>query len=430
MSFPTLPRRAFLGSTLATGVAAAAPRMLLSAPQSAALPIPRGTAEHCIYFWLGGGMAQIDTFDPKRRGDPKKKLPGCYYDKIPTNVPGIEVTEHLRRTAEVMDRVAVVRSVTHPQSGEHGTATHFVHTGRRPSETIRYPSIGSIVAHELPPPDGLPSYILMGYPNASRDPGFLGPKAGYLHVADLHAGPSGFAPPADISASRQSRRKRLLDELRRRSDKDPTLRPQAETLDQFQKLAGPEFLSLFDMQDESSTLREAYGGAFGQRCLLARRLVQAGVRFVEVSFHLNFLNGTGWDTHNNGQLSQHLLIQELDAAFSSLIKDLEQHGLLEKVLIVIGTEFGRPPEFDGGGGRGHQSKGFSLVLAGGGLRGGQAYGETDELSKKIISNPVSIPDFLATVCCALKIDPAKELRDGGRPVPITDGGKPIRKLFA
>jgi uncharacterized protein (DUF1501 family) len=200
---------------------------------------------------------------------------------------------------------------------------------------------------------------------------------------------------------------------------------QAEAL----RLAGPEFLRHFDLSQEPAKVRESYGGEFGQRCLLARRLVQAGVRFIEVSHNLNFLNGTGWDVHNEGIDQQHALIRELDTALAGLIDDLGSKKLLDKTLIVVATEFGRPPEFDGRGGRGHQGTTFTLVLAGGGLKHRGAYGQTDELSKKIVSDPVSVPDFHATVHAALGIDPAKELYDGARPVPITDGGKPVAALF-
>jgi len=163
--------------------------------------------------------------------------------------------------------------------------------------------------------------------------------------------------------------------------------------------------------------------------LLARRLVERGVRFIEVSHNLNFINGTGWDVHNGGIKQQHGLIGDLDSAVAALIMDLESKRLLEKTLIVITSEFGRPPEFDSGGGRGHQGRAFSCVLAGGGLRHCGAYGETDELSKKIVRDPVSVPDFFATIHASLGIDYTKNLYDGDRPVPITDGGKPIAALF-
>ena len=187
---------------------------------------------------------------------------------------------------------------------------------------------------------------------------------------------------------------------------------------------------VFQLQNEPGDLRDQYGGEFGQRCLLSRRLIERGVRFIEVSHNLNFLNGTGWDVHNEGIQKQHDLIIDLDRAMSTLMRDLESKSLLDKTLIVITSEFGRPPEFDGGGGRGHQGSAFSCVLAGGGLNHCGAFGETDELSKTIVKNPVSVPDFFATIHAALGIDPAKYLYDGDRPVPITDNGIPIAKLFA
>ena len=196
------------------------------------------------------------------------------------------------------------------------------------------------------------------------------------------------------------------------------------------RLAGPGVHAASSSSTASPpSRRAAYGGEFGQRCLLARRLVEAGVRFVEVSHNLNFLNGTGWDTHNEGQLQQHELIAELDHALSALIDDLERVGRLDSTLVVVATEFGRPAEFDAGGGRGHQSTAFSAVLAGGGLRTGRVIGATDDLAKTIVDRPVSIPDFHATIHAALGINPAKELDAGGRPVPITDHGRPIAELF-
>ncbi len=389
-----------------------------------------GKAERCIFLWLGGGMSQIDTFDPKGKGDPKLKKPGCAYGMIPTAVSGVRVTEHLSRTARLMDRLTVVRTLFHTTVDEHATATHFVHTGRSISETIRYPSIGGIVAHELGGRNpAVPPYVVIGYPNASRDPGFLGARNGYLSVTRTDAGPSGFVRHEDVTGTRQARRERLLGTLRKRATADPGLKQYDDVLAQSLRLAGPEFTRLFDLKSEAPALRESYGGEFGQRCLLARRLVESGTRFVEVSHNLNFLNGTGWDTHNEGQLSQHLLIQELDQALSALISDLERRGSLDKTLIAFGTEFGRPAAFDAGGGRGHHSKCFSLLLAGGGLLHRGAYGETDDLAQKALTPGISIPDYHATLCAALGINPSKELYDGTRPVPVTDGGKPIRELF-
>jgi hypothetical protein len=411
----------------------AASAALAASPALAEKPAPvKGKAEACIFIWLGGGMGQVDTFDPKakglNKGTPKKA--GSLYDSIPTAVTGVRVCEHLRKTADVMDRVTAVRTVNHKVIDEHAFATNLVHTGRVTSGNVVYPSVGSIVAHERgAAAKDVPAYILIGYPNVSRGPGFLGSKAGYVYLTDTDSGPAGFTRPGDVDERRAAERKKLLEAT---GGKAPTgsaaaeyEAAQAEAL----RLAGPDFLKHFDLATEPAKMRESYGGEFGQRCLLSRRLVEAGVRFVEVSHNLNFLNGTGWDVHNDGINNQHLLIQEMDAALSALILDLESRKKLDTTLIVVATEFGRPPEFDGGGGRGHQGTAFSLVLAGGGLKHRGAYGVTDELSKTIVKDPVPLVDFHATIHAALGVDPAKELYDGPRPVPITDGGKPVRALF-
>ena len=409
-----MTRRDFLGTTAALATVGARP--------------PLVKAEHCIFLWMGGGMCHLDTFDPKRRGDWKAKKPGSDYDAIDTVVPGVKVCEHLKETAKLMDRATAVRAVTHNTIDEHATATYFVHTGRTVSETIRYPSIGSRVVHEKPSPADVPGYVVVGIPNVSRGPGFLGPKAGYLYVTETNQGPAGFARHDDVNDARQLRRDELLSTVRGKPS-DAAVAAQEEAAAAFRKLAGPSFLKLFDLSDEPAALRQSYGGDFGQRCLLARRLIGAGTRFVEVSFNLQFVNGAGWDTHQEVQQKQHLLVKDLDAAFSTLLHDLEERKLLDKTLVVIATEFGRPPEFDGGGGRGHQSKGFTMVLAGGGLKHRGAFGATDELGKTIVENPVSVPDFHATICTAMGVDPRKELFDGNRPVPITDGGMPITELL-
>lgn len=418
-----LNRRQFLGTSalLLGGVG--------TAGALAAETRVRGSAEHCIFIWLGGGMAHIDTFDPKGLGDPQTRRAGSAYPCIPTAVSGVYVTKFLPRVAQVMDRVTAVRTVNHNVIDEHAAATHRVHTGRPTSGTVVYPSIGSVIAHERGPAvSGVPAYVLIGYPNVSRGPGFLGPRAGYVYLTDTNAGPAGFARPEDVSAERQAARERLLQPLR--GGQSGPLATYDQTISESLRLAGPQFMRVFRLQDEAPAVRQRYGGEFGQRCLLSRRLVEAGVRFIEVSHNLNFLNGTGWDTHNEGQLRQHLLIEELDTALSALITDLEQRQLLDRTLIVVATEFGRPAQFDARGGRGHQGSSFSLVLAGGGLRHRGAYGVTDNLAQRPVENPVSIPDFHATVYAALGIDYAKNLYDGPRPVPVTDGGQPIRALFS
>ena len=403
-----------------------------AAPLMAAAP--KGKADACIFLWLGGGAAHLDTFDPKVRGDGKRK-PGSYYDSIETAVHGVRVSEHLKNTARMLDRCIVMRTLSHDIVSEHAAAANLLHTGRKPSGTLVYPSIGSIISHELgPKTEKVPAYVVMGYPNITRDPGFLGAKHGYVYLVQTETGPNGFIRPPDVDASRQDRRESLLGAMRenfvKRNADDLVIRQQAEVSKQGFQLAGPQFLNVFDLKRERASLREAYGGEFGQRCLLARRLVQSGVRFVEVSFNLNFLNGSGWDTHNDGQLKQHLLIQDLDRAFATLLTDLEANKMFDRTLVVIATEFGRPPEFDSGGGRGHHSVAFSGMLAGGGLRLGRAIGETDDFGKKSTGAVVTVPDFHATIHAALGIDPSKNLFAGSRPVPITDHGTPVAEVFS
>jgi len=393
-----------------------------------------GKAKSCIFLWLGGGAAQIDTFDPKRQGDLKKKA-GSAYKSIDTAISGVQLCEFLPRTAKLLDRCVLLRTLNHRVIDEHAAATNIVHTGRATSETVVYPSIGSTVAHRLGAGSpNVPAYILIGYPNISRGPGFLGSKAGYVYLTDTKAGPAGLSAPKDLGSDRRRRREMLLDRMQTTglagTKGDITLADYVAVSRETQRLAGDEFAKIFHLETEPDSLRASYGGEFGQRCLLARRLVESGVRFVEVSHNLNFINGTGWDTHNDGQKKQHVLIQELDNAIAGLIDDLQRRGRLDDTLIALGTEFGRPAEFDAGGGRGHQSTAFSVIMAGGGLKTGQVVGTTDELAKKIVDEPVSVPDYHATILAALGISPRIELKAGDRPVPITEGGLPIRKLFS
>ncbi len=430
MSFsPSVSRRKCLTAGAAFGCGFAIPA---SRADEAAGKQLMGSAEHVISIWLGGGMGQIDTFDPKRKGDPKKKQAGSYYDSIETAVAGVRVCEHLPQLAGLMDRVTAVRSVHHEMIDEHAAATNRMHTGRPVSGTITYPSLGSIIAHERgAASDAAPPYVLIGYPNVTRGPGFLGARDTYLYLTDTSQGPAGLTRPDGITAHRQSRREEFLEVLKRSSDAttDQRLLDYDAAIEQSLRLSGPEFMRVFELEREPSELRNRYGGEFGQRCLLSRRLVERGVRFVEVSHNLNFLNGHGWDVHNEGILQQHRLIQEMDTAVGALITDLEAKQLLDRTLIVITTEFGRPPEFDSGGGRGHQGSAFSCVLAGGGLSHCGAWGETDDIAKKIVTDPVGVPDFFATICAAVGVDCQKNLYDGDRPVPITDRGRPIARLF-
>ncbi len=421
-----MDRRAFL---TALGLAPFAASPLLASSHAAGV---KGKAEHCIFIWLGGGMGQIDTFDPKALGDNKSttKKRGSLYPSIETSVSGVRLCEHLPRTAKLMEHVTAIRSMNHKVIDEHAFATNLVHTGRMISGNAIYPSIGSMVAHRRGAADpNVPAYMLIGYPNVSRGPGFLGIKDGYIYLVDTETGPNGFTTPSDVDPAQKVRRQELLGALGGTAPEGSALAEYAQAQHEAFRLAGPSFMRHFDLKKEAADTRLSYGGEFGQRCLLARRLIQGGVRFVEVSHNLNFINGAGWDVHNDGIDNQHILIRELDNALAGLIEDLKRTGMLDKTLVVIATEFGRPPEFDAKGGRGHQGTAFSMILAGGGLKHYGAYGQTDDLSKTVVKDPVSIPDFHATILAAMQVDTSRDLMAGGRPVPITDGGSPIAKLF-
>ena len=330
-----------------------------------------------------------------------------------------------------MDRFNLIRTVHHDVIDEHASAVNRLHTGRPVSETITYPSLGSVIVNQRGPAgDGVPPYILIGYPSATRGPGFLGAKCGYVYLTDTASGPAGLSRPPEITAERQIRREELLAKVRSERAADAITKNYDLMIQEALRYGKPEFQKIFQLETEPADLRNGYGGEFGQRCLLTRRLLQAGVRTVEVSHNLNFLNGTGWDVHNEGILNQFKLIEELDQALSAFLLDLERNKLLDKTLVVVATEFGRPAQFDSGGGRGHHGKCFSIALAGGGLKNGRTIGVTDEFSMQIVERPVSVPDLHATIYASLGINPRENLYAGDRPVPITDGGTPIAELFA
>ncbi|MCA9084053.1 MAG: DUF1501 domain-containing protein, partial [Planctomycetaceae bacterium] len=208
-----MERRTFIKHASALTAASASSSLFA---ETEAPVVPKGTAEHVIFLWLGGGMAQIDTFDPKRRGNSKAapKVAGSEYEAIDTIVPGVQFCEHLQRTAKLADRLTVMRTINHHLIDEHAFGTNFVHTGRLISGSITYPSIGSIIGHVRGAANPeVPAYMVIGYPNVSRGPGFLGAKGGYVYLVDTESGPAGFSRPEDVSADRAARRQKLLSPL-------------------------------------------------------------------------------------------------------------------------------------------------------------------------------------------------------------------------
>ena len=391
-------------------------------------------AKSCVLVWLDGGPSHLETFDPKPDVPADVRGP---FRPIKTKVPGIEICEHLPRTAQIADRIAIVRSMTSPL-GEHGIANQYLLTGYKPSPVLDYPSYGAVVArvrggdHVLPPSIAVPEFR----PPAGA--GFLGPayqpfatggdpSKPDFRVRDLNAFPG-------VTADRLRRRRDFLTEFDKAQAELEKSPPTDPTFEQAYRLAtSPEAKRAFDLNDEKPEVRARYGPrTIGQSCLLARRLVERGVPFVSV------LN-TGWDTHDNLVLQLRDgysgakvgvgLVPTFDQAFSALVGDLHDRGLLESTLVIAMGEFGRTPKLNSRAGRDHWPRAFSVVLAGGGVRGGQVIGSSDRVGESPKDDPVTPADLARTIYSLLGIDPDHELHTtDGRPVAVNQGGTVIRGL--
>jgi uncharacterized protein (DUF1501 family) len=402
----------------------------------------------CILLWMNGGPSQLDTFDPKpghNNGGP--------FREIATAVTGIKISEHLPRLARQVDRLAVVRSMT-SKEGDHGEAIYYVHAGYTQRGAVQYPTLGALVAREagaeaadLPPFVSIAPVRRLG--TAAHSSGFLGPRYAPLIVGDAastygsDAGGDPIAralrvpnltPHEGVAAKQLEYRLRLL---RQMQDDFVTQRPSAAA--RSHQIASQRATRLmrtaagkaFDLDSEPARLRDSYGrNPFGQGCLLARRLVERGVAFVEVS--MGGVGGFQWDTHTNNFDTVRDLSQVLDAAWATLMEDLKARGLLNSTLVVWMGEFGRTPKINGGRGRDHFPKAWTAVLGGGGIKGGQVIGKTSAGGDAIERQPVTVPDLLATVCLALGIDPTKPNPSNvGRPISIVDkAARPLKEVVA
>jgi hypothetical protein len=377
---------------------------------------PVAKAKSVIQLWMNGGPAHLDLWDPKPQAG--EDYTGPLRKPVSTNVDGIQLAETLPRCAKVADKLAVIRSMTHPSNG-HETATYIVQTGTMPSPDLVYPAVGAVVAYkqqrELGYKGLIPPYVTV--PSAIgrfSEAGFLGPSyQTYATGGDPNAkdfAVQGLVPPRGMTEKRLNDRRALLtsiDSLARELDKDPVI----GAMDQYQQKAYDLILgqakSAFDLSQEKDELRDRYGrNRFGQSCLLARRLVERGVPFVTV-------NMGGWDTHKEHFQAMGKLCPVLDGGFATLLEDLSQRGLLESTIVVWYGEFGRtpkvahePPWF---GGRHHFSSVFSAVVAGGGFKGGQVLGSSDARAENVKDRPVHPWDLSATMYHLLGIDPAGQL---------------------
>ena len=410
-----------------------------------AMAAPRipGRRRSCIVLWMAGGPTQTDTFDMKPH-----HTNGGEFRETATNVPGVRFSEHLPLLAAQADKLAIVRSLSSPE-GDHARGTYFVRTGFRPGSNVQYPALGSSLAKELGTAAGqIPDYIsinpFVGINPEAFGSGFLGPQYAPAAVSassdserttDAYAelNIANLSPPPQVTTDRLERRLELWQEFEAafaRVHPDEAATQHRVAYERAFRAMDSDADQLFDLSDEPAVLREAYGrGVFGQSCLVARRLVEAGVPLVEVSLGVGPDNPLGWDTHADNFAAVKRLSAELDAGWGTLMTDLEQRGLLDETTLLWIGEFGRTPRINGNGGRDHFPAAWSCVLAGGGIAGGQTFGRTSADGMEVVEDKVSVQDVLSTLCHAVGVDPGREnLAAGGRPIKIAEG-TPIRSLL-
>ncbi len=377
-----------------------------------------------ILLFMQGGPSQFETFDPKpgtENGGPTTA--------ISTAAAGIQIAEGWEKTAQQMNDIAIIRSMT-TKEGEHQRAAYQMHTGYIPSGSVKHPSLGSCIAKEIAVSEReLPSVVTIGdRGNLGSGAGFLGVDYEPFQVSGRSVGtvPDNVGPI--VGEKRFTRRQGLLDKLEGEfaaRGGETVVNNHRRIYDKSAKLVLSPMTKTFDFGLETAETKERYGNSeFGKGCLLARRLIEAGVTFVEVRLG-------SWDTHKEVFDGVKGLASKCDPALSALITDLKDRGLLDTTLIMWTGEFGRTPKINPNTGRDHWPRNFNALLAGGGIKGGQVIGETAKDGMGIVHDPVNIPDLFSTICTSLDVNPAKEnMSPIGRPLKIVDGGKPVAKLFS
>ncbi len=401
----------------------------------------------CILLWMNGGPAQTDTFDLK-----PGHANGGPFKEIATTVPGLSFSEHLPLLAKQAKHLALVRSMT-SREGDHIRAAYYLRTGYRPEGAIQYPPLGALLSKELGGLEAaLPGFVSiapsMAFSPATYTPGFLGPEYAPL-IVGKQAGFNGplpdldkafrvqdIKPSSELKQNRVDARVELLrgfqDDFVASHPSVPTLSNQA-AYDRAVRLMRSSAAKAFDLDEEKTELRDRYGrNLFGQGCLLACRLVERGVPFVEVTLSNTPGAPIAWDTHQQNFEQVKSLCAVLDPAWSTLLEDLDQRGLLDTTLVVWMGEFGRTPRINPQQGRDHFPNAWSTVLCGGGIKGGTVHGKTSPDGMAIKDKPVTVPDFLATVAKALGVDPSiQNISNIGRPIRIVDAAaRPIKEVLA
>ena len=378
----------------------------------------------CILLWMAGGPSQTDSFDLKighPNGGPSKS--------IDTAVPGIQISEHLPGIAKQMKDLAIIRSLT-TQEGDHERATSVMLTGHRASKDgISYPSMGSLFAKQLGDAQSdLPLYVSVSpfRMGEAGGPGFLGPNYAPLVVSGESNDPETRAnltieslkPPPGLSKDSMDRRfeiSQFLQEGFEKTSPSNSAKTHKSNFERAKRMITTNAKGAFQLNDEPASLRDKYGrNRFGQGCLLARRLVERGVAFVEVTL-------PGWDTHSDNFAQIRRLCETLDPAWSALMDDLRDRNMLASTMVVWMGEFGRTPKINKGNGRDHFPFAWSVVMGGGRIRGSQVIGSTDKDGMKVAERPVKLPDLYATMCAGIGVDPKYEnISPEGRPIPLAD----------
>jgi hypothetical protein len=465
-----VPRRRVLQAGGAGLLGLDVPTLLAAEASGAGVP---ARARSVIFLFLFGGPSQLETFDLKP--DAPADIRGPFLP-IASRTPDLRICEHLPLTAAVSDRFCVIRSMTHSYN-DHSGGAHYIQTGHRWHVPVGggfsatpkdWPSMGSVVEHvaqRTAGPHGaaaFPSYVVLPnrlgrlqdsgqYIRPGEYAGWLGqgfnPLTTAIDKRDAGDNPywrdcadaeadfrlQGLADEHVLTLDRVERRLSLLDQMdvaRRSFDANAS----AAAFDRFRERAvglvsSPHARTALDIRREPAAIRDRYGRhLFGQSVLMARRLVEAGVRFVTV--HYDCVDGYSWDSHRNSDDVRHRLLPTFDQAYSALVEDLDRRGLLDETLVVALGEMGRTPKPNATWGRGHWSQLFPALLAGGSVRGGTVHGASDRQAAEVVDAPTSPEDLAATIYHALGIDPDLQLSDAeGRPIPIVSGGRPLRQLF-
>ena len=421
-------RREFLYTGLFGGLGLSMGDILKLNAESSITP----KAQSVIHIFLPGGAAAQETWDPKPLAPAEYRGP---LGSVQTVIPGVRFSEHLSKTAKIADKLTVVRSMTHGEAA-HERGTHNMFTGYKPSPAVNYPSFGSVVSNQLGGKDSLPAYVCIpqkisnngqdvagtGYLPTSFGPFSLGsdPAAPGFKVRDLNS---------DVSADRFARRRSILDTVdshfRYAENSDNLAAMDTFYQQAFDLISSPKAKGAFDLAKESEAMKNAYGlNQAGQRLLMARRLVESGVRFVSVTYG-------GWDMHNSIGAGISKTLPFFDQAYAALITDLEQRGMLDTTLVMISSEFGRTPKINQNAGRDHWPRVFSVVFAGGGFKKGLIYGSSDATGADVEDKPLSVENLAATLYNQIGIDPNMKLEtEDKRPVSLVYNGTVMNELLA